>query len=201
MMVDCQFSHAGDERLWISYRVSAACCPQSREIFCQLLDLPLLLGGHTRMVCCLLSLVFRTPTCSRSDPELLIPRLPPQLFTAAARTGLGPAPEHRSRGALPHLSRSFTTLSLGHSSSLQFVSAAHPPPARERRVQSANRSCPRTWCKSDAMASRSPARPAGFVRVPVKAIQQVHCRARRPWFPVACIVRAERPIHRSAPSG
>jgi transposase len=40
--------------------------------------------------------------------ELSLLRSPPRLFTAAARSGLRPAPESRSRGALPHLSRSFT---------------------------------------------------------------------------------------------
>jgi hypothetical protein len=67
----------------------------------------------------LLSLVFRTLTCSGSCPELLIRRSPPRLLTAAARTGLRPAPESRSRGARPHLSRSFTTLLLGHALSFQ----------------------------------------------------------------------------------
>jgi hypothetical protein len=56
-----------------------------------------------------LSFVFRMRTCSRSCLELLIRRSPPRLFTAAARTGLRPAPESRSRGAVPHHSRSFTT--------------------------------------------------------------------------------------------
>src|SRR5260221_7893637 len=41
--------------------------------------------------------------------ELSLQRSPPRLFTAAAWSGLGPAPESRSRGALPHLSRSCTT--------------------------------------------------------------------------------------------
>src|SRR6266481_3601640 len=41
--------------------------------------------------------------------ELSLQRSPPRLFTAAAWSGLGPAPESRSRGAVPHLSRSFTT--------------------------------------------------------------------------------------------
>jgi hypothetical protein len=35
-------------------------------------------------------------------------RTPPQPFTAAAWGGLRPAPESRSRGAFPHLSRSLT---------------------------------------------------------------------------------------------
>jgi hypothetical protein len=56
----------------------------------------------------LLTLVFWTLTCSKSCLELLIRRSPPQLFTAAARTGLEPAPESRSRWACHHLLRSFT---------------------------------------------------------------------------------------------
>ena len=39
-------------------------------------------------------------------PGLLIRRSPPRLLTAAARTGLGPAPESRSRWACHHLPRS-----------------------------------------------------------------------------------------------
>src|SRR5258708_17117838 len=57
-----------------------------------------------------LSFVFRMHTCSRSCLELLLQRSPPRLFTAAASSGLRPAPESRSRVACPHLSRSFTTL-------------------------------------------------------------------------------------------
>jgi hypothetical protein len=57
-----------------------------------------------------LSFVFRMPTCSRSCLELLLQRSPPRLFTAAAWSGLRPAPASRSRGTCPHLSRSFTTL-------------------------------------------------------------------------------------------
>src|ERR1700680_2584747 len=57
-----------------------------------------------------LSFVFRMHTCSRSCLELLLQRSPPRLFTAAAWSGLRPAPENRSRGACPHLSRSFTTM-------------------------------------------------------------------------------------------
>ena len=40
---------------------------------------------------------------ARITSELFIRRSPPRLFTAAARTGLRPAPESRSRGAVPHL--------------------------------------------------------------------------------------------------
>src|SRR5260221_8517079 len=44
----------------------------------------------------------------------------------AAWSGLGPAPESRSRGALPHLSRSFTTqISHSHWHAFTCVSAAH----------------------------------------------------------------------------
>jgi len=57
-----------------------------------------------------LSFVFRMHTCSRSCLELLFQRSPPRLFTAAAWSGLRPAPASRSRGVRPHLSRSFTTL-------------------------------------------------------------------------------------------
>ena len=42
--------------------------------------------------------------------NFLLQRSPPWLFTAAAWSGLRPAPESRSRGARPHLSRSFTTV-------------------------------------------------------------------------------------------
>src|SRR6202011_1492219 len=43
------------------------------------------------------------------DPALLPQCSPPRLFTAAAWSGLGSAPENRSRGANPHLSRSLST--------------------------------------------------------------------------------------------
>jgi hypothetical protein len=43
------------------------------------------------------------------DPALLPQCSPPRLFTAAAWSGLGSAPESRSRGANPHLSRSLST--------------------------------------------------------------------------------------------
>jgi hypothetical protein len=45
---------------------------------------------------------------------LLIQRSPPRLLNAAAWTGLGSAPESRSRGAPPHLSRSFSTRLVVH---------------------------------------------------------------------------------------
>jgi hypothetical protein len=57
----------------------------------------------------LLTLVFPTLTCPGSCPGLCTRRSPPRLFTAAARAGLRPAPESRSRGACPHLLCSFTT--------------------------------------------------------------------------------------------
>jgi hypothetical protein len=57
----------------------------------------------------LLALVFPILTCPGSCPGLFTRRSPPRLFTAAARAGLRPAPESRSRGACPHLLRSFTT--------------------------------------------------------------------------------------------
>ncbi len=44
----------------------------------------------------------------RVMPGLLIRRSPPRLLAEAARTGLRPVPEHRSRGAHPHLLRSCT---------------------------------------------------------------------------------------------
>src|SRR5262252_2558634 len=56
-----------------------------------------------------ISLVSRTHTCSGSCPELLFQRSRPRLLAAAAWNGLGPAPESRSRGAHPHLSRSCKT--------------------------------------------------------------------------------------------
>jgi hypothetical protein len=51
----------------------------------------------------LLALVYPTLTCPGSRPGLFTRRSPPRLFTAAARAGLRPAPESRSRGARPHL--------------------------------------------------------------------------------------------------
>ena len=58
----------------------------------------------------LLSLVSQTRTCLGTCPKLLLQCSRPRLLTAAAWSGLGPAPESRSRGARPHLSRSCTTL-------------------------------------------------------------------------------------------
>src|SRR5262249_32295717 len=51
-----------------------------------------------------------TLTCSRSRLKLSLQRSPPRLLIAAAWSGLRPAPESRSQGACPHLSRSFTTV-------------------------------------------------------------------------------------------
>src|SRR6516165_7422455 len=42
-------------------------------------------------------------------PRAFLQRSRPRLLTAAAWSGLKPAPESRSRGALPHLPRSCTT--------------------------------------------------------------------------------------------
>ena len=60
----------------------------------------------------LLALVFPTLTLPRVLTETLTRRSPPRLFTAAARAGLKPAPESRSRGAYPHLLCSFATRNL-----------------------------------------------------------------------------------------
>src|SRR5689334_15307301 len=59
-----------------------------------------------------LSFVSLTHTCSRYLLELFLQRSPPRLLTAAAWSGLRPAPESRSRGAHPHLSRSLSTRSI-----------------------------------------------------------------------------------------
>src|SRR5665811_1612406 len=55
----------------------------------------------------LLTLVFWMLTCPRSCLRLFTRRSPPRLLNAAARAGLGPAPESRSRWAYHHLPRSF----------------------------------------------------------------------------------------------
>ena len=77
-----------------------------------------------------LSFVFRMHTCSRSCLELLFQRSPPRLFTAAAWSGLRPAPASRSRGASPHLSRSFTTLSSASCYPPFLVSLQHTAPMK-----------------------------------------------------------------------
>src|SRR4051794_18659633 len=56
-----------------------------------------------------LSFVSLTHTCSRYFLEVFLQRSPPQLLTAAAWSGLRPAPESRSRGAHPHLPHSLST--------------------------------------------------------------------------------------------
>ena len=82
-----------------------------------------LISEHMRNETCGAPKIFEGVWCSGSCPELLLQRSPPWSFATAAWSGLGPAPESRSRGAYPHLSRSFTTslwLASFHS-----VSAAH----------------------------------------------------------------------------
>ena len=59
-----------------------------------------------------LSFVSPTHTGSRSFLELFLQRSPPRLLTAAAWSGLRPAPESRSRGANPHLPHSLSTRSV-----------------------------------------------------------------------------------------
>ena len=56
-----------------------------------------------------LSFVSRMLTCTNSRLALLLQRSPPRLLIAAARSGLRPAPESRSRGTYPHQSRSLST--------------------------------------------------------------------------------------------
>jgi hypothetical protein len=76
----------------------------------------------------LLALVFPILTCPGSCPGLFTRRSPPRLFTAAARAGLRPAPESRSRGARPHLLCSFTTRISFHLPLLScFYSTHHVP--------------------------------------------------------------------------
>ncbi|MDB5835764.1 MAG: hypothetical protein JWR14_5594 [Caballeronia sp.] len=57
-----------------------------------------------------LSFVSLTHTCPRFGLVALSQRSPPRLFTAAAWGCLEPAPEHRLRGACPHLSCSLYTV-------------------------------------------------------------------------------------------
>ena len=56
----------------------------------------------------------------------MLQRSRPRLLTAAAWSGLGPAPEGRSRGAYPHLSRSLYTRCQFIVNSFPCASAAHP---------------------------------------------------------------------------
>ena len=94
--------------------------------------------------------------------ELSLQRSPPRLFTAAAWSGLGPAPESRSRGALPHLSRSCTTqislrtdtlhVSLQHTVSRP--AELHHRPLAEPSVRLSPHSAPiRQTCRSYRSAS------------------------------------------------
>ena len=88
----------------------------------------------------LLPLGFRTPTCPRSIPGLLIRRSPPRLLTAAARTGLRPAPESRSRWAYHHLLRSFAPrFSVQFIAELLSVPLRHTPtyPQQKQKQQDA----------------------------------------------------------------
>src|SRR5271165_7622354 len=73
---------------------------------------------------------------ARVSPELFIRRSPPRLFTAATRTGLRPAPESRSRGAVPHHSRSFTIRCQFIANSFR-ASAAHSRRKTSRRMRRA----------------------------------------------------------------
>jgi hypothetical protein len=53
--------------------------------------------------------VYFRSSLGRTFLELWLQRSPLWLFTTTARSGLRTAPESRSRGAFPHLFRSFTT--------------------------------------------------------------------------------------------
>jgi hypothetical protein len=66
-----------------------------------------------------------------SCPEPLLQRLSPWLFATVAWSGLGPAPESRSRGAYPHVSSGFTAslcLTSFHSASAQHTRTPQLPP-------------------------------------------------------------------------
>ncbi len=78
---------------------------------------------HSRLLV-LRKALFAPCAPARISSERFIRRSPPQLFTAAALTGLRPAPESRSRRALPRNSRSFTLRSWFMSNSFR-CSAAH----------------------------------------------------------------------------
>ena len=110
----------------------------------------------------LVSLVSQTHTCPGSCPALLLQRSRPRLFTAAAWSGLRPAPESRSRGAHPHLSRSCTTrfisycppfyVSLQHTASRPV--GLHHQPLLELSMTLSRHSAPiRQTCRSFQCAS------------------------------------------------
>src|SRR5262245_5853113 len=107
----------------------------------------------------LLSLVSRVHTCSGSCPELLFQRSRPRLLTVAAWNGLGPAPESRSRGAHPHLSRSCKTRFFSiHVVVLPFfscLSAAHsisrPPKRSTSRFRRHCSPAPTRWSSNDGV--------------------------------------------------
>jgi hypothetical protein len=82
------------------------------------------LTTRLRRVC--LRSSFRHSPAPGSCPGLFTRRSPPRLFTAAARAGLRPAPESRSRGARPHLLRSFTTRISFHLLLLPCFCSTHP---------------------------------------------------------------------------
>ena len=95
--------------------------------------------GYRRVFEGLLPLGFRTPTCPRSIPGLLIRRSPPRLLTAAARTGLRPAPESRSRWAYHHLLRSFAPrFSVQFIAELLSVPLRHTPTGSTGATATAN---------------------------------------------------------------
>jgi len=97
-----------------------------------------------------LSFVFRTCTCSDLDRTFHPTRSPHTLFTAAARTGLRPAPESRFRRVVPHHSRSFTVRIQScwtPSVPLQHICGRRRDASRESRV----------WC--DPRWPKAPRRP------------------------------------------
>ena len=111
--------------------------------------------GYRRVFEGLLPLGFRTPTCPRSIPGLLIRRSPPRLLTAAARTGSRPAPESRSRWAYHHLLRSFTPRF-----SVQFIAELLSVPLRHDTRQARQRPAHRMPSASDFAPGVPPAKPS-----------------------------------------
>src|SRR5271166_3982607 len=101
-----------------------------------------------------------TPTCPRSIPGLLIRRSPPRLLTAAARTGLRPAPESQSRWAYHHLLRSFTPRF-----SVQFIAELLSVPLRHTST------FPRARRRADL---------SGVFRIPDRSLPVVPADAARP---------------------